>query len=316
VKPLITLVLSAAVAVGAHADLANNWAANQKTAVSTWQDRTTAFVAEMNRLCDAQPEDRLSTDQRPILMPAWHDLVEAWGLVASQEPAAIDKLGFGYRIAFWPDSRGVVVRQMETHAAQRQAGDYKSLQIAGHGIQGLDWMLSQPEPDCRLMRDWADQYLGYVEQIESTMPERMRLADQAMTLAANDLYAQASRINQRLREVMNEADGRYRPFMGDVSETGQSVRLIRAGLRDLGARLVLFSEHLPDDRMRVPAREWRETLVALADTLPDGWPEEPEAAWALIERIRTANKGVETWLSRDVAEAYSLLIGFNNQDGD
>ncbi|GGX59081.1 imelysin family protein [Saccharospirillum salsuginis] len=315
-KPLIPLVLGAVLAAGAQADLATDWARNQKTAVSKWQDRTTAFVAEMNRVCDARPEARIPAEHRRALLPAWYDLVEAWGVVASQEPAAIDELGFGYRVAFWPDSRGVVVRQMETHAVQRQTGQFESLQIAGHGIQGLDWMLSRSQPDCRLMRDWADHYPGYVDQIESAMPERMRLADQAVTLAANDLYAQASRLNQRLREVMNEPGGRYRPFMGDVSETGQSVRFIRAGLSDLGARLVLFSERLPDDRMRAPANEWRNTLVELADTLPDGWPEESDAAWDMIKRIRAANQGVETWLKNDVADAYSLLIGFNNQDGD
>ena len=310
------LLIGSLLACGAHADLATDWAHSQRAAVANWQHSTEAFMTELTGVCGADPNARLTAGQSQALMPVWHDLAEAWGVVASQGPAAIDELGLGYRIAFWPDSRGVVARQMEKHAEQRRDGQYETLQVAAHGIQGLDWMLAQAEPDCRLMLDWSDHYSDYVDSVLAAMPDRLRLADQAVTLAANDLYAQASRLNQRLREVMKESDGRYRPFMGDLSETGQSIRFLRAGLRDLGTRLVLFSEHLPDDRMQAPASEWQRTLDELADTLPDGWPDDPEAAWELIDRIRSANQGVEVWLKQDVAKAYSLLIGFNNQDGD
>lgn len=311
-----TWLLSLALVGGAEADLATDWAHDQNEAVARWDDRATEFADAVAQQCGTDPDHRLDGEQRQALMPAWHELVEAWGVVASQGPAAIDELGLGYRIAFWPDSRGMVARQMETHVEQRRTGTYESLQIGGHGIQGVDWMLAQPEPDCRLMLDWSEHYTTYSEQILEAMPDRLRLANQAVSIAANELYAQASRLNQRLREVISEPDGRYRPYMGDLSQTHQSVRLIRAGLRDLGERLVLFSERLPDERMVAGARQRRETLAELADTLPDQWPDNSEDAWAMASRIRVVNQDVESWLSEDVANAYSLLIGFNNQDGD
>lgn len=315
-KRYLAAILTLALSSTAQADLATDWVRTQRTAVLDWQHSTQAMVTQLTRQCDRQAPARLNGDQRRALMPAWQRLASAWGVVASQAPAAIDQLGLAYRVAFWPDSRGIVARQLSSHQQQLQNGKAAPLHMAGHGIQGLDWMLARPEPDCRQLLAWADHYSGYVDQVLPAMPERLRLASQALNIAANDLYSQASRINQRLREVMAQPEGRFRPFMGDLSETGQSLRMVRAGLNNLGERIAVFNEHLPDDQVAVSAAELKRQLGALATDLPDAWPGQADQAWALIERVQSLNGDIETWLAGDVATTYSLLIGFNNQDGD
>ncbi|MFG1497539.1 hypothetical protein ABMA57_12975 [Saccharospirillum sp. HFRX-1] len=308
-------MLILAVVLPVKAAWLDEWEAAQKQAVLDWQQAAAELAQQLQQSCSGS--DFLSTAQRHAVQPAWQNLVAQWGVIATQSPAVIDELGLGYRVAFWPDSRGIVARQMQTHQQERADGAYQSLQLAGHGIQGVDWLLAQPQPDCVLLTDWATVYQGYLSQITEQLPQQLTPADRALTLATNDLYAQASRINQRLREVLPEADGRYRPFMGDVSETGQSLTFVKAALNNLAARIVLVTDAFPDDSQDQAAQSLSTDLQQLAKQLPDGWPaDDAEAAWQLSQRIRAVNVAVESWLSDEVAERYSLLIGFNNQDGD
>lgn len=315
-KRFVILLCTALPAAQSQADAATQWARVQQAAVSGWQRQAQAMAEVIGTVCNATPEADLGGEQREPLMRAWDNLVRHWGVVATQHPQAIDELGLSYRIAFWPDSRGIVARQMSLHTRERQNGDYRALHLSAQGIQALDWLLAQPQTDCRLALDWAEHYTGYVHAVAEAMPATLTPAERALTLVANDLYAQTSRINQRMREVMANEEARYRPFMGDVSETGKSVLFLQAGLRDLGGRLVAFSQLLPDDGALAEAQDWQIRLTTLADALPEGWPEIPGEAHKLIERIRLETTGVERWLNEDLAKRYSLLIGFNNQDGD
>ncbi|PTY36230.1 hypothetical protein BGP77_02655 [Saccharospirillum sp. MSK14-1] len=308
-------VVFLAVVLPVHAAWLDEWEAAQNQAVLDWQAAASELAEQVQIAC--ADREFLSAEQRQSVQPAWQHLVSQWGVITTQSPAVIDELGLGYRVAFWPDSRGIVGRQMQTHQQERAEGTYQSLQLAGHGIQAVDWLLAQPEPDCVLLLDWAEVYQGYLDQITEQLPLRLTPADRALTLATNDLYAQASRINQRLREVIPEADGRYRPFMGDVSETGQSLTLVKAALNDLARRIVEVTDGFPDDSQDRTADSLSSDVQQLADQLPEGWPmDDAEAAWDISTRIRAVNVAVETWLSDDVAARYSLLIGFNNQDGD
>lgn len=308
-------LLILAVVLPVQAAWLDDWQAARNQAVLDWQQAATALADQLQQVCASH--EFLTSAQRQSVQPAWQELVRHWGVIASQSPAVIDELGLGYRVAFWPDSRGIVARQLQTHQQERGAGTYQSLQLAGHGIQGVDWMLAQPEPDCVLLTDWAAAYQGYLAQIVAQLPMQLTPADRALTLASNDLYAQASRINQRLREVIAEADGRYRPFMGDVSETGQSLTFVQAALDNLATRILLITGGFPDDSQERKAQTLSADLHQLARQLPAGWPtDDADAAWQLSQRIRTLNVAVEDWLSDEVADRYSLLIGFNNQDGD
>lgn len=307
--------LIALLALPASADWIEDWQQQQARTLRDWQAATVQLNDAVQQSC--ADGEQLDAPQRQALQPAWQRLARRWGAVASQAPAVIDELGLGYRVAFWPDSRGIVARQMRTHQQERSNGQYQDLQLAGQGIQGLDWMLAQPTPDCVLLSDWARHYAVYQTQILAELPIPLVPRERALTLAANDLYAQASRLNQRLREVLAEADGRYRPFMGDLSATGQSLTFIGGGLADLAERVLLLNAGFADDSQDQRARELNRQLTELAADLPDAWPaEDSQAAWALSQRIRAANAAVEDWLSEDVAQRYSLLIGFNNQDGD
>jgi len=308
-------VLMLVVVLPVKAAWLDEWQAAQNQSVLDWQQAAAELAEQLQQACT--DGEFLSSAQRQTLQPAWQSLVAQWGVVATQSPAVIDELGLGYRVAFWPDSRGIVARQMQTHQQERADGTYQSLQLAGHGIQGVDWLLAQPQPDCELLTDWAAVYQGYLAQVAEQLPLQLTPADRALTLATNDLYAQASRINQRLREVLPEADGRYRPFMGDVSETGQSLIFVKAALNNLATRIVLVTDAFPDDSLDEAAKLLSDDLQQLAKQLPEGWPaDDAEVAWQLSQRIRMANVAVEDWLSDEVAERYSLLIGFNNQDGD
>lgn len=308
-------VLMLAVVLPVKAAWLDEWEAAQNQSLLDWQQAAAELAQQLQQACASA--EFLSPQQRQAVQPAWQNLVAQWGVIATQSPAVIDELGLGYRVAFWPDSRGIVARQLQTHQQERAAGNYQTLQLAGHGIQGVDWLLAQPQPDCVLLTDWATVYQAYLAQIVEQLPLQLTPADRALTLATNDLYAQASRINQRLREVIPEADGRYRPFMGDVSETGQSLTFVSAALNDLARRIVRVTEAFPDDSQDAAAKSLSADLQQLANQLPDGWPvDDAEAAWQLSQRIRAANVAVEGWLSDEVAERYSLLIGFNNQDGD
>ncbi len=309
---VLPFILTSCLATLAQADIADDWAQVQKESVLAWQAQTNAFVEVLKEQCRSESQIL----QKAELMASWRKLAESWGAVASQHPAAIDELGLGYRVAFWPDSRGVVARQMETHTQERLRGEYQGLSIAGQGIQAVDWMLAREQPECQFLMDWSKHYQAYVSQIVEAMPDRLQPEDRALTVAANDLYAQASLLNQRLREVIAEKGGRYRPHMGDLPQTGESIRFIRGGLGDLAGRIAVLTNNLPDDRMNERAEVLRGELLVLADSLPEGWPEQADQAWALSERIRQVNRAVEQWLSKEVATTYSILIGFNNQDGD
>lgn len=308
-------LLVLAVVLPVKAAWLDDWEAAQSQAVLDWQQAAADLADQLQQACTGS--DFLSSAQRQRVQPTWQNLVSQWGVIVTQSPAVIDELGLGYRVAFWPDSRGVVARQMQTHQQQRTDGTYQSLQLAGHGIQGADWLLAQSEPDCVLLTDWAAVYQGYLAQIVAQLPLQLTPADRALTLATNDLYAQASRINQRLREVIPEPEARYRPFMGDVAQTGQSLTFVSAAMNDLAARIVRVTDGFPDDAYDDKALSLSADLRDLAQQLPPGWPAgDAAAAWQLSQRIRAANLAVEDWLSDEVAQRYALLIGFNNQDGD
>ncbi|WP_144641122.1 imelysin family protein [Bordetella genomosp. 13] len=320
-----------------------------RPAFAAFEAATQGLQARLKDWCaggDAETARRVSA--------AFGDTVQAW--------TGVEFLRFGplvqgnryERLAFWPDPRGVVLRQVqETLAKQDEAllapGALASRSVAVQGLPALEFVLyrdggvlqSRDAPgfayECRYARAIAAN-TGAVaaELVQAWSPQGDFGRQFASPAAANDLYRNGQEVaaeavkalstglqfarDVKLLPVLGNTPADAKPRRAAFWRSGLTVPSMMAGLDGLGAWTGHLTEALPPDA-RWTGHAVRDELGRVRQALSEvSQPIEQAAGDAAARQPFTLAtlvlKNAKDIVDQDFAAAYGVSIGFNALDGD
>ncbi|MVA96691.1 peptidase M75, Imelysin [Nitratireductor sp. CAU 1489] len=303
---------------------------------------------DVRALCDAPGPAQLETARA-----AFRDTALAW--------ASIEMVGFGpvraqnrlERILFWPDRRGIGLRQVQAILATRDdtATDAAALaqkSVAVQGLGALDYVLYGTGAEelagadgfrCRygaaiganlakiaadITAGWADND-GIAGQLAEPGPDNALFRDQSEALGeVTDMliHGLEQLRDVRLNGFLGETPDKDRPKRALLWRAGLTVATIRAnldGLRDLFDKAG-FADHLAAEDRWIAASirfEFAQADGALSD-VPERIADTLADAQARekLAFVRVVSSSLSQLVSEHLTAAYGLTAGFSSLDGD
>lgn len=285
---------------------------------------------------------------------AYAATVQAW--------AGVEFLRFGplvqgnryERLAFWPDTRGVVLRQVQEALAKRDEallapGALASRSVAVQGLPALEFVLYR---DGGVLQSRDAEHFAYecayaqalaanVGVIAGELAQAWSAQGDfgrqfAEPAAGNDLYRNSQEIaaeavkalstgaqfarDVKLLPVLGEAAADAKPRRAAFWRSNQTVPTLAAGLDGMGAWAGQLTEALPPDG-RWAGQAVREELGRARQALNDASQPIEQAvaddnARRALALAALVLKNAKDITDQDLAAAYGVVIGFNALDGD
>ncbi|GHD44281.1 peptidase M75 [Thalassobaculum fulvum] len=289
-------------------------------------------------------------DTRAALDAAFRGAVEGW--------SGIQFLRFGplveehrlERIAFWPDPKGIGLRQLRRALADRDAtvtdpGQLAGKSVALQGLTALEYLLYGDGGDqldafrCAfataaagslaavadaIAGEWAapDGFAqrlirpGSDDPVYRTPAESLAELHRALTTGL-----QVTR-DQKLKPVLGDTPDTAKPFLAPFRRAGLSVAVLAADLSALGAFTAAagFARDLPDEYRWLDnslAFEFGNAVRAVGSVeLPIDEAVYDQTARGRLEYLFVVLGNLQTMTRQDLATALDLKGGFNALDGD
>ncbi len=312
---------------------------------------TARFAVHGRRLSDAVagfcaapgPEARAAVDG------AFKDAVTGW--------SGIQFLRFGplveshrlERIAFWPDPKGIALRQIRKAVAERDASVTDPARIAGksvalQGLTAIEYLLfadgdpagpfrcgfaaaaaaSLADTVSEIAREWADPQ-GFSRRLLAPG------ADDPLYRTPSEALAELHRAlstglqvtqEQKLKPVLGSDPDSARPFLAPFRRSGFSLDVLAADAAALMAFTEAggFTRDLPEDFRWLDnsiAFEFRNAVKA-AEAVPVPIDEAvyDAAARGRLEYLALVLGDLRSMVQQQLAAALGLTVGFNALDGD
>ncbi|MDQ6211884.1 imelysin family protein [Achromobacter insolitus] len=285
---------------------------------------------------------------------AFENLALAWSGVEFLRFGPLVQANRYERLAFWPDTRGVMPKQVQSLIAAKddallQPGALSGRSVAVQGLPALEYVLYG---DPALLRRNGEQDFayacGYAKAVAANITQISRDVAQAWSAegdfgrqfaqpnAGNDLYRDQQEVAAEAMKSLSTGlqfarDVKILPVLGDTPEAARpkraafwrsqlSTRLLAANLDGLQAFYQAGAYALPAGEawMAVSVRGELESAARTLQTVPV--PLEQALAQEEGRRLLTLAaltlKNAKAIVDQDLAPALGVTIGFNALDGD
>lgn len=285
---------------------------------------------------------------------AFGSLAHAWSGVEILRFGPLVQANRFERLAFWPDTRGVMPRQVQALIAAKddallQPGALAGRSVAVQGLPALEYVL-YGEPDLLKQTDAPGfaYACGYATAIAANVAAISRDVGQAWSAQGgfgrqfaapqpgNDLYRSAQEVAAEAMKALSTGlqfarDVKIEPVLGDSPQAARpkraafwrsnlSTRLLAANLDALKAFYVAGAYPLPAGEAWMDASV-RGELTSAAQTLSNV-PVPLDAALTVEDGRRLLTlasltlKNAKAIVDENLAPALGVTIGFNALDGD
>jgi len=285
---------------------------------------------------------------------AFKTLAHAWSGVEILRFGPLVQANRFERLAFWPDTRGVMPRQVQTLIAAKDDGLLKPGALAGRsvavqGLPALEYVL-YGEPD--LLKDTGAPGFayacGYATAVSANVATISRDLGQAWSAQGefgrqfarpqpgNDLYRSSQEVAAEAMKALSTGlqfarDVKIEPVLGDSPQavrpkraafwrSGLSMSLLAANLDALKAFYVAGGYPLPagekwmDASVRGELSSAAETLRAVPAPLDQALAGEDGRRLLVLASLTLKN--AKAIVDENLAPALGVTIGFNALDGD
>ena len=306
----------------------------------------------LRAVCQAGAGD--AAPRRAAASEAFGALARAW--------AGVEFLRFGplvqgnryERLAFWPDPRGVVLRQVQEALARRDQallapGALAARSVALQGLPALEFVLYRDDGLLQAGAAAPDAYAcGYARAVAANVSTLSAELAQAWSARGDfgvqftspgpsrELYRNTQEVaaetvkalstglqfarDVKLLPVLGASAAEARPRRAAFWRSGQSVATLDAGLAGQQALAGLLARMLPADA-RWSGETARDEIGRARQALADaGAPIEQAAAESpgrpALALAALILKNAKDIVDQDLAAALGVTIGFNALDGD
>ncbi|WP_459614991.1 imelysin family protein [Bordetella sp. 2513F-2] len=349
-----SLVLLAAAGWSAHAalppDLGQRLAEQYaRPAFGRLLDTAGRLESAVARWCE-----RDAPDGALQVRKAYGQLAQAW--------AGVEFLRFGplvsgnryERLAFWPDPRGVVLRQVQAALAQRDPellaeGALAARSVALQGLPALEFVLYRDDGvlarpagagfvyECGYARAVAANVRAVAGELVQAWSAQGDFGRQfAQPREANDLYRNSQEVAAEAMKALSTGlqfarDVKLLPVLGASAQdakprraafwrSGQTLPTLEAGLQGMAAFQQIAATALPEDgrwageSVSGELARARQAVAAASGTIETAAVE--PAPRGQLELLALILKNAKDIVDQDLAPALGVTIGFNALDGD
>lgn len=351
-------VLCSAILAGpAHALSDADYIALNKAAVEQHvlprYDRLAAATArldsEAKNFCSAPAADKLAG-----LQARYNETADAWQDIQHVRFGPVDLFFRSQRIAFWPDPRNTIGKQMaellsKHNAAALTVDHFGSGSVAVQGLPALERLafgddaakLAGHDADatyrCKYIvaiaanlatiarethAEWRDGANPFARQMIQTggADARYREPKEASLELFKSLYTAVElAADHKLARPLGASADEARPRLAESWRSERSLRNIRLNLtaaQDL-YRLA-FAPANPDKALDVAIQEAFTRALAAADGVPGSLEKavQDKAARPAVEKLAAATLALKNLLVQRLPQAMDIPVGFNALDGD
>lgn len=343
---LATGAAQAAVPAGLGASLANS---HVRPAVNHLQQQAVMMNQALVSFCGVA-----GTGGADRVTQRWGELVEAWGLVEFLRFGPLVEANRFERMAFWPDTRGVMPRQVQALLKDAdpnvlKPGALASRSVAVQGLPALEYMLYGEPGLLRQGDPKAREFAcGYAQAVAANIVAVATEVNRAWSAEgdfgrqftrpapANDLYRSEQEVAAEAIKAISTGlqfarDVKLVPVLGDGAEaarpkraifwrSNQSFNSLVSNLRGIRAFYQAGNFDLGKGEQGLDAslRSELDTVIGLVAGLPAGTDAavtQPEPRQQLALAVMVL-KNLKDVVDQNVAPALGVTIGFNALDGD
>ncbi|OZI46609.1 imelysin family protein [Bordetella genomosp. 5] len=284
----------------------------------------------------------------------WKELVEAWGFVEFLRFGPLVEANRFERMAFWPDTRGVMPRQVqallkEANPALLAEGALASRSVAVQGLPALEYVLyGEPELLKQTDAKAAGYACGYAKAVAGNVSTLSAELKQAWSdegefgrqftrpAPANDLYRSQQEVAAEAMKAISTGlqfarDIKLMPVLGDSAQaarpkraifwrSGQSFNSLVSNLRGIRAfyQQGQFAFGAGSQGLDASLRSELDTAIRLTAEQPADTEAAvtQEATRADLMLAVMVLKNLKDVVDQNIAPALGVTIGFNALDGD
>lgn len=320
-----------------------------KPGFAAFADATRDMRMTMGGLCD-DPSAPALEDART----RFKDVVIAWSRIENYRFGPMMKDNRSDRILFWPDRKGIALKQVQAILATKDASaadvaTLKGKSVAVQGLGALEFVLfgsgaetlAAPEGDFRC--DYGNAISGAVSDVAAEMSREWYdapgIATRMIRPTEGDLdYRSNDEVLTELVGVMAHGveairDQRILPFLGRDGEapkpksaafwrSGMTVPAILAGFEGLRTLLVASDiwRYAPTEQFSIGERAMSEfDSVAIHGSEVTGTVEGAMADSVQVDHLRDiviSSEVLGKLLGEELPAALGLSVGFSSLDGD
>lgn len=275
---------------------------------------------------------------RDALEADWLAAYRDWQAVRYIQFGPIEQQSRGWQLQFWPDSKNLVGRKVNTQLKADTPPTLKSVEQAGVAVQGfpaLEYLLhddamQQTPLETANACGLAQAVSAHLANTTQTLADDWQAFEQHFETTdsyTHTLLQSAIQSVELLEEkrLANPLGLRGKPANGYRAKawrSGQSVALMQASLegidRGLMPGLTALLKKRGHSELAQSVREQLDTTLARAAALPAGLAPalDDAAAFADLQGFYVQVSQLRQLLALDVAAATGLRRGFNSSDGD
>lgn len=289
-----------------------------------------------------------SADAREKVRKAFRDTASSLAAVDFYRFGPLAEQGRREKLAFWPDPRGTVARQLRQLTAASDAsvlepGAIARQSAALQGLPALELLITddtvplgataEAQFRCKLAQAIAANTAALATAVHQawTGPEGMR-AEMLSAGPANPIYkthaeAAAELVKSLLTGLQVVAELQLKPRIdgkgpgskGPYGKLGLERDVYTAAVESLRElySLIDFEARLPSDKswMKNWAKgSWR--ALAMSDGMGGPGKDIPQADAPKLKEVVSRIGGIRMLIGREMANASGIAIGFNELDGD
>ena len=271
------------------------------------------------------------TNEIAVLEQDFTQLLTHWAYTNGFPYKAIDEQALAFSLYFWPDKRNMTEISLRTRIESGSAiaaEEYNELIAAEKGIPALEWLIFSDgltrQQRCNALVAVSEVYLTDLNSLHSYHQTAPIVLDEwtadsdilaGRSIALNLLYSQVSRLESNLRQSRNPESGLWIDYLAEGWRSENTWAMYHSSVTSLHEKLLHTgntSTINSANKTRLDEYSSRAETILSAISNMRGHEQNP----ALLDDLHALLTELATFLEIDLAENFSILIGFNNFDGD
>ena len=258
-------------------------------------------------------------------------LLSHWAYTNGYPYKAIDEQALAFSLYFWPDKRNMTEVSLSRRAESGSpitSEQHSELVAAEKGIPAMEWLIFSDslnkQQRCNALVAVSEIYLGDINSLHSYHQTAPIVLDEwtedvdilaGRSIALNLLYSQVSRLESNLRQSRNPESGLWIDYLAEGWRSENTWAMYHSSVTSLHEKLSHTgntSTINSANKTRLDEYSSRAETILSAISNMRGHEQNP----ALLDDLHALLTELATFLEIDLAENFSILIGFNNFDGD
>ncbi|WP_220718753.1 imelysin family protein [Agarivorans litoreus] len=227
-------------------------------------------------------------------------------------------LKLNWAISYWPDKKDTTGRKVKaalSNAPMPLSNTHSNLRVQEY----LLFETLSDQQRCSLLPGVVNRYVSATEQVSSGLQsaklEKLKV-EQLRSDVLNSYRLQTSTMLRKFRAMYSAKHQRLRPYQGEAWRANISAELLAEQLSLLQTRYQQDLAPFVASNDSKLAKQVSEQFSALIPLMPGQEPSDEKVELAVWQQAEPHLAKLDSLFAKQIPQALSIELGFNNNDGD